>query len=222
MALKTEKEARKAASNLFPSSVKSKGSRGLSIPGNVVHPDVAKKRAEGLFPAPISKGVLDPKTFELSDTKNLFESQVETVTATGGTRTLTFAGQTTSSLNYNASAGTIQTALEALSNVDSGDIVVTQTGSVGSLENVYRFAGQYANKNVAKIVPSTDSLTGGSSSVRVDAESMKGIIAREETQKALASMGLLRNQSQVTNDMEKTLRVPKDIGDPTRTPGEDY
>jgi len=222
MALKTPKEAQKVASSLFPNSLKVKGGGRTSIPGNVVAPITAKKRAEGLFPANLDKVTPKPQEFVLSSTNNLFESQTETVTATGGTRTLTFAGQTTSALNYNASAGTIQTALEALSNVEAGEIVVTQSGTTGAIKNVYRFTGQYANKNVALIVPSLDSLTGGTSTVQVDAQSMEAIIAREKTQAALASMGLLRKPGQVTNDMEKTRRVPKDIGDPTRTPGEDY
>lgn len=51
-----------------------------------------------------------------------------TITATGGTFTLTYNGQTTSSLNYDDSSATIETALEALSNVTAGDVTVTGDG----------------------------------------------------------------------------------------------
>ena len=45
--------------------------------------------------------------------------------ATGGTFTLTYEGQTTASLDRNANLDVIQSALEALSNVEVGDINVT-------------------------------------------------------------------------------------------------
>ena len=44
---------------------------------------------------------------------------------TGGSFKLTFDGQQTGSIAYNASAATIQTELEALSNIDVGDVAVT-------------------------------------------------------------------------------------------------
>lgn len=58
-----------------------------------------------------------------SDTNEV--QSVEIVYATGGTFTLTFEGQTTSALAYNVSAGDLETALEALSNLTA----VTVTGS---------------------------------------------------------------------------------------------
>lgn len=51
------------------------------------------------------------------------------VTATGGTYTLTFNGQTTAAIAYNASPSTVQAALEALSNVVAGDVVVSGTAA---------------------------------------------------------------------------------------------
>lgn len=86
------------------------------------------------------------------------EVQTETITATGGTRTLTFSGQTTSALNFDATASQIQTALEALSNVNPGDISVSGSGPF-----VYTFSGQYANVNVPTITVNGGSLTGGTS-----------------------------------------------------------
>jgi len=51
------------------------------------------------------------------------------VDATGGTFRITYAGQTTADIAFNALAATVQAALEALSNVAPGDVVVT--GGVG-------------------------------------------------------------------------------------------
>ena len=47
----------------------------------------------------------------------------------GGNFKLTFGGQETGNINYNASASDVQTALEALSNIGVGDVTVTRTQS---------------------------------------------------------------------------------------------
>ena len=58
-------------------------------------------------------------------------AEIQTLTpttpATDGTFTLTYEGQTTDSIPYNASTTAIQTALEALSNVNPGEITVGGT-----------------------------------------------------------------------------------------------
>lgn len=66
----------------------------------------------------------------------------------GGTFTLTFDGQTTGTIAYNASASTIDTALEGLSNIGSGDLTVT--GSAGGPWTI-DFAGSLAAQPVAAI-----------------------------------------------------------------------
>jgi hypothetical protein len=50
-------------------------------------------------------------------------------TPTGGTFTATYRGATTSAVAYNASAATLQTALEALSTIKAGNVAVS--GSAG-------------------------------------------------------------------------------------------
>jgi hypothetical protein len=91
------------------------------------------------------------------------EVQSETVTATGGTRTLTVQtganSQTTTAIAYNANAAAIQAALEALSNVGVGDIVVTGTGPY-----VYTFSGTaFSKQDVNLISVNAFALTGGTS-----------------------------------------------------------
>lgn len=82
-----------------------------------------------------------------------------TGTPTGGTFTLTFDGQTTASIAYNASASTIDTALENLSNIGSGDLTVS--GSAGG-PWVVTFGGSLAGTDVALMTGNGASLTGGS------------------------------------------------------------
>lgn len=85
--------------------------------------------------------------------------EVQTVTialATGGTFTLTFSGQTTSAIAYNATAAAVKSALEALSNVGVGDVNVAKVGSVWTVS----FAGALADTNVAQMTANAASLTG--------------------------------------------------------------
>ncbi len=90
------------------------------------------------------------------------EVQVVTEGGSGLTSfTLTFAGQTTGSIAANATAATVRTALEALSNVAPGDVVVT--GSAGGPYTV-SFAGAYDDTNVAQM---TATPTGGTGTVTV-------------------------------------------------------
>lgn len=80
-------------------------------------------------------------------------------TPSGGTFTLTFQGQTTGTIAYNASSSTVQTALEGLSNIAPGDIAVS--GSAGGPWTV-EFTGTYAGVDVGLISADGSSLTGAS------------------------------------------------------------
>lgn len=79
-------------------------------------------------------------------------NEVQTVTLSGtpaaGTFTLTYDGQTTSDIAYNASAATVDAALEALSNIDAGAVTCTGGALPGSAVTV-TFTGslQYTNVN---------------------------------------------------------------------------
>lgn len=90
--------------------------------------------------------------------------EVQTVTVTGtptgGTYTLTFNTQTTSGIAYDATAGAVQAALEALSNLAPGDVVCTGGPHPGTAVTV-TFGGAYDGENVAQMTASAASLTGG-------------------------------------------------------------
>lgn len=104
-------------------------------------------------------------------------SEVQTVTITGtptgGTFTLTYSGQTTTAIAYNASAATVQAALIALSNIGTGDVVCTGGALPGTAVTV-TFAGTLANTDVAAMTASGAGLTGGSSPAVVIATSTAG------------------------------------------------
>lgn len=76
--------------------------------------------------------------------------------------TITYAGQTTGAIDDDATAATVQTALEALSNLAPGDVVVT--GTTNPIEMVVTFGGTLAGTNVASF---TTTPTGGTGVVNV-------------------------------------------------------
>ena len=89
-------------------------------------------------------------------------NDVQTVTVTGsptgGTFTLTFAGQTTAGIAYNAAASAVQSAFQALSTVGSGNATVTGSGPY-----TITFTGTMAAAPQANITASGSGLTGGTS-----------------------------------------------------------
>jgi YD repeat-containing protein len=90
----------------------------------------------------------------------------------GGTFTLTFNGQTTSAIAYNASAATVQSALQALSSIGSGNaLVANPTGSAW----VVRFAGTLAGSVQPALTGNGSDLTGGTNpSVAITVTSLGG------------------------------------------------
>lgn len=108
-------------------------------------------------PSPASIDAFDPDTTG-SETQTL----TMTGTPTGGTFTLTFSGQTTSAIAYNATAATVQTALEALSSVGSGNVTCAGGPLPGSPITV-AFKGELASTDVPLMTANSASLTGGTS-----------------------------------------------------------
>lgn len=92
--------------------------------------------------------------------RNEVQTLTITGTPTGGTFTLTFDGQTTASIAYNASAAAIVSALEALSNIGAGDVTATG-GALPGTAVVITFALALAGAN-QPLLTATSSLTGGS------------------------------------------------------------
>jgi NHL repeat-containing protein len=107
-----------------------------------------------------------------STSGNADERQAVTVTATAGTFTLTFAAQTTAPIAFDATAAAVQTALEDLSNLAPGDVVVTggPGDATGSSPYVIQFAGAQANVNLAQMTASAAGLGGGTATVATRVE----------------------------------------------------
>lgn len=85
----------------------------------------------------------------------LFSSPV-----TSGTFTLTFQGQTTAAIVWNATAVEVHEALLELSNVEVGD-VITSDGPLPNTGIFVEFDGQHASTNVDLLTVDNSSLGGG-------------------------------------------------------------
>lgn len=82
---------------------------------------------------------------------------VEVKNAAGGQFRLQFSGATTTNLNYNASASSVQAALRSLATIGGSNINVT--GSYGGPWTV-TFVGALANQNVNQLIAQNVSLVG--------------------------------------------------------------
>jgi hypothetical protein len=70
--------------------------------------------------------------------------------ASSGTFTITFQGSTTGNIAFNATPAVVQAALEALPNINPGDVTVTG-GPLPGTAVTLTFSGQYAGVNVSAI-----------------------------------------------------------------------
>lgn len=109
--------------------------------------------AESILRVSVTAGVAEVNTITI------------TGTPTGGSFTISYTGmgstQTTAAIAYNATAATVQNALQALSNLGAGNVTVTGGPGPGT-PYVLTFTGYLASK-VITTVTTTDSFTGGSS-----------------------------------------------------------
>jgi hypothetical protein len=82
------------------------------------------------------------------------------VNATGGTFTITYAGETTEPIPWNATAGEVQAALVALAAVEPGDITVLG-GPGGTHPYTLLFGGKLAGQAITPVTTDRSGLTGG-------------------------------------------------------------
>ena len=93
-----------------------------------------------------------------------FAQQKLILSATGGTFTMTFEGQSTSAVAYNATDAILQTDLAALSTIGSGNISVT--GAAGG-PYVIKFVGALAGLPQPLITTNAARLTGGAGTATI-------------------------------------------------------
>lgn len=128
----------------------------------------------------LTADTFDYSTAPLNGTYTAGTNEVQTATKSGtisgGTFTLTYEGQTTSSLAYNASTATVKAALEALSTIGSGNIDVG--GTTLNLGNMtFTFKGTLAASDVSLIVLNSSLTGGGSAPITQTTQGASGYVA---------------------------------------------
>lgn len=101
-------------------------------------------------------------TIWIQGVRGLGINEIQSVIATGGSAgdfTLTFEGQTTAAIAYNATAGAVQTALEALSNIAVGDVTCAG-GPLPGTAVTCTFTGTLGSSNRTQMTV-VDNITGG-------------------------------------------------------------
>lgn len=116
------------------------------------------------------------------------ERQTVTVTgATGGSLTLTFNGETTGVIAFDATAAAVRTALEGLPSVFPGDIAATG-GPLGTAAVTVEFTGGLGALNQPQMT-ATSSLTGAGAAVAV-ATAQEGVAATT-TNRAMVAVAMV-------------------------------
>lgn len=156
----------------------------------------------------------------------LNETQTVTVTsATGGTFTLTFEGQTTAAIAYNATAATVQAALEALSNIAPGDIVVTG-GPLSTSAVTVEFTGALKSSDRTQMTANGAALTGAGAAVSI-ATTRQGVAPTTNNERMVTvalvdSLGnavsqAVKTATQTDLDARREVNFVVHVTDPTYT-----
>jgi hypothetical protein len=116
----------------------------------------------------------DDATALLSTDPVVNEVKMVTITGapTGGTFTLSFGGQTTAAIAYNATAADVRTALESLSTIGANNIG-TSGGPLPGTAVTVTFIGSLGGRDVTAM-GATSSLTGGTSPAVTTATTTQG------------------------------------------------
>lgn|SRR5574341_135665 len=118
----------------------------------------------------LTKGV----SYYLDHGTNEVQTATITGTPTGGTFRLSFGSVETANIAYNAAAATVQSALEALSTIGTGNVTVS--GSAGGPYTI-TFVNSQGGKDVAMLVLANNSLTGGTTPSVSIVETTPGVTA---------------------------------------------
>ena len=97
-------------------------------------------------------------------------NEVQTISlapqATGGQFTLTFGGETTPPLSYDATAAEVQDALQNLASLQNGKVLVTSVNATGGPWQV-EFAGRFAATDMPPITGDSSQLSGGFNNTQI-------------------------------------------------------
>jgi len=152
-----------ASAKIYAGALIARDSGGNAVPGSWLASLLGIGRAEeavdnsgggaGDLQVMIQKGI-----FKFKNRGNTVQVVTVLGTPTGGTFKLTYAGQQTATIAYNATAAAVQAALEALSNISQA--AVSASGSSGGPYTI-TFQGDLAELEIELMTADGSALTGG-------------------------------------------------------------
>lgn len=174
------------------------------------------KDGSGSDPFPTATAVANN---EVTDTGTNEVQQITLSDATSGTFTLTFDGQTTSAIAHDASAADVQSALEALPNIGSGDVSVT--GNDDGPWDV-TFKGELADEDVAEMTIDDSGLNNAINEVQeITVDATGGQFTITFDGQTTADIAFDASAATVTSALEGLSNVEVDDISVTGGPGDD-
>ena len=164
----------------------------------------------------------DPTAAQMGAGTNEQQTITITGTPTGGTFTLTYSGQTTAGIAYNASAATVKAALAALSNLDATDMIATGGALPGSAVTI-EFTGTLAATNVATMTANGASLTGGTSPAVAITTPVPGVVGSTDLSGQINGMDGWETKVErigtenLASTFTATITGPRTVGDASIT-----
>ncbi|MBC8472441.1 MAG: flagellar filament capping protein FliD [Planctomycetes bacterium] len=143
-------------------------------------------------------------------------SEVQTLTLTagdpdGGTYTLTYNGETTSAIAFDANKDVIQAAINALVHVNSGDIIVSETGSNGIDDGDVIFTFKDTLGNVPMILADDSLLAGPTLGVTETTKGVDAYISRSSNTVDDVIYGVALHLHDTTDANGEKLTLTRDI-----------
>lgn len=159
-----------------------------SVPYEVINGTNQRILQPGTAMAKITSG---PDAGKIGPFQAAGTAEVQTVTPsgtwTGGTYTLTYSGQTTTALAYNANAATITAALAALSNVGAAGGAITATGGPLSSGAVTLTFGGNLQGDQPMLTINTTSVTGTTPSAAIT-QATQGVAGALDGRQTVANL----------------------------------
>jgi hypothetical protein len=151
------------------------------------------RQGSGDFRQRMAAALVAEATAVVNEVTNEVQSLTLTGTATGGTFTLTFGGQATANLPFNASAAAVQSALQAISTVGTGNVVCTG-GTLPGTAVTITFTGTLGGMPL-NLLTATNALTGTGSPAPAITRSTAGVAYVNHAARAALAKAVANNPS---------------------------
>jgi len=137
----------------------------------------------------------------------------QTGSPTGGTFTITYGGQTTAGIAYNATAAQVQTALQALSTIGNGNVVCAG-GPINSAAVTVTWSNALSGTDITAPTCTSTGLTGGTSPAVTPTTTTAGVVGYVTSTKLVGFSDEWEEGPLGTQYGREFAQAPKELGLP--------